>query len=393
MTATRFEHTHPRTRIVVGPGEARNVGSMLAELGLSRPLIVCGGTVSRGPQLAAVADGLDGRIAGVFNEIGRHGELTTLGTGASLAREGGADSIVSIGGGAAIDSAKFIAVLLAAEGPLQAYQVPHAADGMVAERRLLPASTLPHVAVPTTTGSSSEIMPWTGVRDPEQGIKMLFNDPALVPQIAVLDPELATRTGPELTATSGATAVARGVEALYSLDRQPLADGYALQALRLLADALPRSIEDGSDLDAREDALVGSLLSGIAAQNAMVSVTHAFGHTVGGRYALQHGIAHAILLPHVARRCLPTIGEQQRALLAALGGGPAATADAAGEESVRLLEELIARLPIPARLRDAGVPEGDVPVLAALVQSEPMLRTSPIQLSEAELRKLVEEAW
>lgn len=393
MTATRFEHTHPRTRIVVGPGEARTVGSLLAELGLERPLIVCGGTVSRGPQLAAVAEGLDGRVAGVFNEIGRHGELTTLDAGAQLAHETGADSIVSIGGGAAIDSAKFIAVLLAAAEPLQAYQVPHAADGMGAERRPLPARTLPHVALPTTTGSSSEIMPWTGVRDPEQGIKMLFNDPALVPQIAVLDPELAAPTGPELTATSGATALARGFEALYSADRQPLADGYALQALRLLVPALPRSVEDGSDLEAREDALVGSLLSGIAAQNAMVSVTHAFGHAVGGRYALQHGIAHAILLPHVARRCLPTIGERQHALLAALGGAPAPTAEAAGEESVRLLEELIARLPIPARLRDASVPQGDLPVLARLVQSEPMLRTSPVQLDEADLLELVEAAW
>ena len=141
----------------------------------------------------------------------------------------------------------------------------------------------------------------------------------------MLDPELAAPTGPELTATSGATALARAVEALYSADRQPLADAYALQALRLLVEPLPRAIADGADLEARSSTLVGSLISGIAAQNAMVSVVHAVGHAVGGRYALQHGIAHAILLPRAAARCLP--GDRRAAVRPARGarrGGPAA---------------------------------------------------------------------
>ena len=393
MSSPRFEHTHPPTRIVVGAGEARNVGAMLAELGLRRPLVVCGATVSRGPQLATVAAGLGERIAAVFSEIGRHAELTTLSAGATLARKSGADSIVSIGGGATIDSAKFIAVLLAVEGPLEPHQVPHDREGMVAERKPLPEATLPHIALPTTTGSSSEIMPWTGVRDPARGVKLLFSDPALIPRVAVLDPELAAPTGPQLTATSGATALARAIEALYSTARQPLADAYALQALRLLSDAVPRSIANGDDLDARAAALIGSLMSGIAAQNAMVSVVHAVGHAVGGRYALQHGVAHAILLPRVAARCLPAIGEQRHALLAALGGRPSMDAAASGVEAVRVLDELLARLPIPRRLRDAGVPETDLPVLARLVQSEPMLRSAPVAFGEDELLEVLTDAW
>jgi alcohol dehydrogenase class IV len=393
-TGLRFEHAHPPTRIVVGAGEAGCVAGILDELGLERPLIVCGGTVSRGPQLAAVLAGLGDRPAVVFDEVGRHGELTSLAGGADLAREVRADVLISVGGGAAIDSAKFIAVLLGREGELAEYQVPHARDGMIAERRRLTAATLPHIAIPTTAGSSSEIMPWTGVRDPEQGIKRLFCDDALIPKVAVLDPELAAPTGPELTATSGATALARAVEALYSADRQPLADAYALQALRLLVEPLPRAVADGADLEARSATLVGSLISGIAAQNAMVSVVHAVGHAVGGRYALQHGIAHAILLPRAAARCLPAIGDRQYDLLAALGGrAGAATPDEAGEESVRLLADLVGGLPIPGRLRDAGVPESDLPTLAALVQSEPMLRTAPVELGAPDLLELLVDAW
>ncbi len=389
-----FEHVHPATRIVVGAGTARDVGALLAGLDVERPFIVCSGTVSRGPQLAAVTQSLGDRVAGVFSDVGKHGDMTVLEAGAERARSVGTDALISIGGGATIDSAKVIAVLLAQERDLCEYQVPHDPDGLVLPRAPLPPTTLPHVAIPTTAGSSSEIMPWAGVRIPEKGQKMLFCDQALIPKIAILDPEIAAHTGPELTATSGATALARAVEALYSSRRQPLSDAYALEALRLLVKPLPRAIADGFDLEARASTLVGSLISGIAAQNAMVSVVHAVGHAVGGRYALQHGIAHAILLPRVASRCLPAIGERQRDLLAVLDEtATAATADDAGAFAAELLAKLVDGLPIPSRLRDAGVPRNDLSVLAELVMSEPMLRAAPFPFAESDVLDLLQGAW
>ncbi len=389
-----FEHVHPATRIVVGAGTARDLGPLLASVGIERPLIVCSRTVSRGPQLAAVTEGLDDRVAAVFNEVGKHGDLTTLAAGAELARRNGADGIVSIGGGAAIDSAKVIAVLLAQERDIAEYQVPHDPDGLLLPRAPLPETTLPHVAIPTTAGSSSEIMPWAGVRVPRLGQKMLFCDEALIPKVAVLDPEIAAHTDPELTATSGATALARAVEALYSSQRQPLSDAYALEALRLLIEPLPRAIADGFDLEARAATLVGSLISGIAAQNAMVSVVHAVGHAVGGRYALQHGIAHAILLPRVATRCLAAAGERQRDLLRVLDPeATPASAEEAGRLAARALGRLLERLPIPGRLRDAAVPREDLAALAEAVTSEPMLRMAPFPFAESDVREILEDAW
>ncbi|MHB8469799.1 MAG: iron-containing alcohol dehydrogenase family protein [Gaiellaceae bacterium] len=388
-----FEHVHPATRIIVGPGTARTVGALVAELGAERPFIVCSRTVSRGPQLTAVTESLGGRVAAVFADVGRHGDITTLSAGAELARSAGADVLISIGGGAVIDSAKVVALLLARERELSEYRVPHDPEGLALWRAPVPA-TLPHIAIPTTAGSSSEIMPWAGVRLPDEGQKMLFCDQNLIPRTAVLDPEIAAPTGPELTATSGATALARAMESLYSARRQPVTDAYALEALRLLVHGLPRAIADGFDLDARAATLVGSLISGIAAQNAMVSVVHAVGHAVGGRYALQHGIAHAILLPLVAARCLPVIGERRRDLLAALDGpGTVVTAEEAGELAVQRLARLIEGLPIPGRLRDAGVARDDVPVLANLVMSEPMLRDAPFPFGECDVLELLLEAW
>lgn len=389
-----FEHVHPPTRIVVGAGTAQTVGALARELGVERPFIVCSRTVSRGPQLETVTESLGDRVAAVFADVGRHGDITALAEGADLARATGADALISIGGGAAIDSAKVIAVLLVAqERGLAEYQVPHDPDGLALPRTPLPA-TLPHIAIPSTAGSSSEIMPWAGVRVPEKGQKMLFCDQALIPRIAVLDPEIVAHTGPELTATSGVTALARAVEALYSRDRQPLADAYALEAIRLLSDGLPRAIGDGFDLEARSETLVGSLLSGIAAQNAMASVVHAVGHAIGGRYGLQHGIAHAILLPRVAAHCLPALGERRRDLLTALdGSATAATPEKAGELAVERLAQLVEGLPIPRRLREVGVPREDVPTLARLVLREPMLRTAPFPFEEADVLDLLRDAW
>ena len=126
----------------------------------------------------------------------------------------------------------------------------------------------------------------------------------------------------------------------------------------------------------------------------MVSVVHAVGHAVGGRYALQHGIAHAILLPRASARCLPAIGERQYDLLAALGGrAGGATPDEAGEESVRLLAALVGGLPIPRRLRDAGVPESDLPTLAALVRASRCCEPLPVELGEPDLLELLVDAW
>ena len=317
-----FEQTHPRTRIVAGTGAHHRLPALLADLGAARVFVVCGRTVGRGPQLAALRAVLGDAIAGVFDGVRPQAGMANFEAAAQSVRASGADVVLSLGGGAAIDTAKYLILRLTVDGPLDDYRVPkgHGREGRPA--RALTRTAYPHIAVPTTTGSSSEVMPWAGVRDEAQAEKVLFRDPLLVPDVAILDPLLVAPTGAALTASSGVTALARAVEATYSRDRQPIADAYALQALHLLATGLPRSIEAPDDLDARLDAAVGAMLSGIAADNAMVSLTHAIGHAVGGRYALQHGVAHRIALPPVAGRLLPAAGSTLDRVAAAIGRSP-----------------------------------------------------------------------
>jgi alcohol dehydrogenase class IV len=381
-----FEHVHPRCRIVFGAGAHQRLPDLLAEAGAGSVFVVCGRTVGSGPQLRALRAVLGTVITDVFDEVRPHAGATHLAEAAARLDRSGADTVVSLGGGAAIDTAKYLILLLSVDGPISGYEVPRGEGREARPARALTRTRFRHVAIPTTAGSSSEIMPWAGVRDEERGEKVLFRDRLLVPDVALLDPQIVVHTGAALTATSGATAVARAVESLYSRDRQPIAEAYALQAIRLLANGLPRSISDGTDLAARGDALLGSTLSGIAADNAMVSLTHAVGHAVGGRYALQHGIAHRILLPSAARALLPAADPAARRLADVL--------ELADTSSIAdRLERMLAALPIPGRLRDVGVAESDIDDLVTVVGEEPMMAYLPRPIPKEELTDLLRGCW
>jgi alcohol dehydrogenase class IV len=254
----------------------------------------------------------------------------------------------------------------------------------------MPGSALHHIAVPTTAGSASDVMPTAACRDPISRRKLLFWDDKLVPRVTILDPEMTIYADAPLTAATGMTAVARCVEALYSGKRHPVSTGLALHALRLLAAALPRAVEKPHDLEARADCQMACAMSGMAAINAMVSVVHAIGHIVGGRYALQHGISHAILLAPAMRRLLPVIGDQQAWVFEAMGGrgDPAANGVAA-----ELMADFVRRLPLPQRLRDIGVSEDELPEIARLAMSDYMMAYLPRPMAEAEVCSLLQNAW
>jgi alcohol dehydrogenase class IV len=391
--AAFFEHHHPRTRILHGHGIHRQLGTLLTDLAAPTVFVVCGRTVGRGPQLSALRETLGDRIVGVFDGVRPQGGRSNLDEAARMLADSGARAAVSVGGGAAIDTAKYLVLVNSAEGPLEDYAVPKGKGRDGSPARALRSVSHVHVAVPTTAGSSSEIMPWAGVRDEEKGEKILFRDPLLVPDVALLDPLMVVPTGPELTATSGVTALARAVEALYSAVRQPIADAYALQAARLLGPALPAAIADGADLEARSATQLGALLSGIAADNAMVSLTHAIGHAVGGRFALQHGIAHRIVLPRAAARLLPAAGPNLAHLAAALGAAPAPDLQEAAENVAARLGELLASMPVPSRLRDVGVQQSELADLAMVAMHEPMMAFAPRELSLDEVLELLRECW
>jgi alcohol dehydrogenase class IV len=374
-------------RVCFGPGSVRELPRLMDEVGGRRALVACGRTVASGPMLAAVKAALGDRCAAVFDGVPAHTPYDAVRAAAVALENSGADCVVSVGGGSAIDAGKGLVLLAATGGNFAPYVIDYGARGSMA-RAVMPPAPLKHIAVPTTAGSASDVLPTAAVRDAQAGRKLLFWDERLVPDATILDPEMAQHAGPHLTAATGVTALARAIECLYSKHRHPISTGLALHAARLLRRALPRSVEAPRDLAARADCLMASLMSGTASINAMVSVVHAIGHVVGGKYALQHGTSHAMLLAPALRRMLPAIGADRAYVLEALGCAPDGTPD----DAARAMEDIIARLPMKRRLSEVGVEERDLPALAAATMGDYMMANVPAPVGAGDVEALLRAA-
>ena len=378
-------------RICFGPGSVAQLPRLMADLGAKRAMVACGKSVAGGEMLVKIRAALGERLAGVFADIPAHTPYECVQKATAQLKSLGADSVVSVGGGSAIDCGKGIMLLFATGGVFEPYIIDYGKKGM--ERAPMPAPGLVHIAVPTTAGSASDVMPTAAIRDSKAGKKMLFWDERLVPDATVLDPEMAVYAGPQLSAATGMTAMSRAIESLYSAHRHPISSGLALHSARLLRRALPRSVTAPGDLEARADCQMASIMSGTASINAMVSVIHAIGHVVGGRYGLQHGISHSILLAPAMRRMLPAIGEDQFYALEAMGGArDGHSADAAGRRAADLLQALVDPLPLPRRLRELGMTKADVPAIAAATMGDYMMASVPRPTSAGDVESLLREA-
>jgi alcohol dehydrogenase class IV len=376
-------------RIVFGAGAVSRL-AVVSNLGASRALVICGSTVARGPMLARVKSGLGDITADVFSEVTGHTPIEMVERGAALARANKTDVLISVGGGSAIDAGKAIAIHLASKGDLSRYAIKYQPGGAMSCERL-PQPLIPHIAVPTTAGSASDVLPTAACRDARSRQKLLFWDHALVPQATVLDPEMAVYSDARLTAATGMSAVARSIESIYSAKRHPLSTGLALHALRLLRTALPRSIEAPGDIEARAACQIAAVMSGMAAINAMVSLVHAIGHVVGGRYGLQHGTSHAILLAPAVRLLMPVIADEQRLVCDALTSN--VIPDQKRATPSELIAAFVARLPLPQRLRDVKVEQGELGEIAQAVMSDYMMANLPRPVSANEVLALLQEAW
>ena len=377
-------------KVCHGRGSVARLPELMAEFGRSRAFVVCGRTVASGPMLETVRAALGDRLAGLYDGIGAHTPYAQVREAAAQFDACGADTVVSVGGGSAIDGGKGIALLRSTGGEFAPYTIDFGAKGM--ERAVMPDPGIAHIAVPTTAGSSSDVMPTAGLRDPEKRTKLLFWDRRMVPDATVLDPEMAIYANPVLSALTGMTAMARCIESLYARTRQPVTTGLSLHGARLLRRALPRAVEKPDDLQARADCQMACLMSGVAGLNTMVCVVHALGHIFGGRHGLQHGIAHSLLLAPAMRRLLPALGDGQVWIAEALGVRiEGLSPDAAGNAAADAMADLVRALPLPQRLTEVGLTEADLGPIAALAMDDYMMPHVPRPMTVGEVEDLLRE--
>jgi maleylacetate reductase len=332
---------------------------------------------------------LGNRFAGVCTKIGAHTPRTDVVAAANMAREAGADLIVTLGGGSVTDAAKMVGLCLgnavATPEQLDDYRATVAPDG-TARRPQVEAPGVRMIAIPTTL-SAGEFSAGAGCTDTARHVKESFSHPLMIPRTVVLDPAASVPTPEWLFLSTGIRALDHAVEDICSVNGQPISEGAAFHALRLLGKGLPAVKADPADLEARLDCQIGAWMSMIGSQTGVSKgASHGIGHVLGGTAGVPHGYTSCVMLPHVLRFNHQVNADKQARVSDALGHPDQPAAEA--------VAGLIAALGLPTRLRDVGVKEDQLDLIAANSMHDRWIHTNPRQIDgPADIRTLLDAAW
>jgi alcohol dehydrogenase class IV len=376
----------PVERVIFGPGKVATLPEQVDALGGKRAFIITGRSLATKTELVKRVEALLGdRLAGTFAETKQHVPSRGVIEATRQARAAGADLLISFGGGSPVDCAK-LAALGVVENWTEASQLNARADRT---NRTPPAGqALPHIAV-TTTLSAGEFTSSAGVTNEETGFKGGYGHPSLIPKVVILDPELSLATPRQLWASTGMKALDHAVERLYSPNRQPVTNATTREAVRLLMDHLPASVDEKRDtIPHRGQCQVAAWLSIFGMNNVSVGLSHALGHQIGARCDVPHGITSCITMPHVIRFMGKRSPDQLHRLEEALNILPGTSV--AGEEAAETVALFVRSLDLPSRLRDAGVTEDQIEPLARATAHE--IRGRDLA-TEDELRDLLWAAF
>ena len=332
---------------------------------------------------------LGNRLAGVCAKIGAHTPRTDVVAAANSARDAGADLLVTLGGGSVTDAAKMVGLCLGngvtAPEQLDDYRARIAADGATRRPSVNPPAVR-MIAIPTTL-SAGEFSAGAGCTDTARHIKESFSHPLMIPRTVILDPAASVPTPEWLFLSTGIRAVDHAVEDICSVNGQPISEGAAYHALRLLGKGLTAVKADPADLEARLDCQIGAWMSMVGSQTGVSKgASHGIGHVLGGTADVPHGYTSCVMLPHVLRFNHPVNGEKQARVSEALGRRDEAAADA--------VAGLIAGLRLPTRLRDVGVKPEQLDLIAEGSMHDRWIHTNPRKIDgPAVIRTLLDAAW
>jgi alcohol dehydrogenase class IV len=375
------------TRITFGCGAVRELPKALAENGVRKPLIV----TDPGLRATTVVDTVTGVLqqAQVPHEIydrvhGNPIEDDVL-ESAALYRAGGCDGVIGLGGGSALDVAKAVIVMARHDGALT--DLEWQAGGT--ERMKGPYD--PIIAIPTTSGTGSEVGRSSVITSHKLGRKIIIFSPWLMPKRAILDPELTVGLPPALTAATGMDAFTHCLESLTCPVFHPLCDAIAIHGLELIIRYLERATRNGKDIEARGYMQVAATMGAISFQKDL-GAAHSLAHPLSTEFGLNHGLANALCLPAVMRFNLAE-AESHYARLASLFGVTGLAQKEAASRSVAEVEALIDRLGIRRGLRHHGVPKESLEPLSAKAFEDSCHKTNVRACTQADLLRLYEESW
>lgn len=362
----------------IGAGRIVELATVCRELGVARPLVVTDPGIIGLEWFTPILDTLtaDDLSPRVFSDIDANPSVAHVEAGVSVARSHRADGVVLIGGGSAMDAGKCVALLVDNPGTVLDYE--DAGDNW---RRADGAKILPSIAIPTTAGTGSEVGRAAVIVDPADHNKKIIFHPAMQPTAVIADPELTLGLPPMLTAATGMDAFAHCFEAYCAPGYHPMADGIALEGIRLIAENLPLATEDGANLAARTHLLMAASMGATAFQKGL-GLIHALSHPVGGVTGLHHGTANAIFQPYVMLHNREVIEERMPRVAQAIG------IDGGFDDVLAWTITLRGRLGLPGDLGGV-VEEAQIPELVRMASEDPSLATNPKPCTLAEIEAVL----
>jgi alcohol dehydrogenase class IV len=374
------------TSVLLGAGTVKEVGQTFQAAGGKKVLIVTDSGVVKAGLLQPIKKSLaEAKIPyEIFDRVEPNPSDRTVMEGARLFQKTECNIILGVGGGSPLDASKAIQVMTSHPGEIDEYFGTAAASKITLPKPYL-------IGIPTTSGTGSEVSRGAVITNTKTNTKSVIRTGPS--SLAILDPEMTLTLPPKLTAATGMDALSHHIEACVSNAYQPVCTALALEGIRLVGRSLKKAVEKGDDLDARTDMAVASMMGALAFQKGLGAV-HSLAHQLSTEADVHHGVANSILLPHVMRYNIPSSREELALIARALGEKvDSLSIDEAAERACRGVARLASEIGLPARLRDVGVKEGQIPAMAEKAMGDWCHPFNPRPCSKDDMAALYRAAY
>ncbi|SRR6266498_108579 len=399
---SEFRYLSYAQEVIFASGSINRLSEAIDRFHWQRLMLCTSRSVKSNGQVGLLETILGERLVTIYDHVQPHVQDTQVVEALALASEKNVEAVIGMGGGSPIGMAKAVAFAL------EEKRTGHAPRATFSTEQPL----IPVIAIPTTY-AGSEMTAVYGITHTKETPprKVTVNDPKIAPKLVIYDPELTLDLPPQLTASTGINALAHCIEALYSITRHPLSTAVAISGIRYISNALLSCYQDGKNLEARTEMLLGSYLAGLSLASVSMGLHHGLCHVLGGSAGVPHGIANSIILPHAIRfnadvmatRLIPAAeamgiplnGIRPRVAVEAMGITLNGINPSVAVEAMALkIFELVGQMNLPQRLREAGVSESDLPHLAQLAFQNRTIQNNPKPITEpAQIETLLRTAW
>lgn len=372
-------------KLITGNGATAKLAEEAARLNMKNPLIVTDEILQKIGVTEKLTELLKGLSYGIYTGVKPEPEIALVQECKEAFVSGGHDGLIALGGGSAIDIAKAVSGFAGFDGQIE----------QLIGTDLVPEKGVPLIAIPTTAGTGSEVTNIAILSDTEAQLKKGIVSDYLLPDVAIVSPEMTLTMPKSVTAASGIDALVHAIEAYISINASPITDALAIGAMKMIAKDLPKAYANPNHIEARESMATASLMAGMAFGNAGVAAVHALAYPLGGRYHIPHGVSNALLLPYVMEWNKIACPERFRDIAEALGENTAGLSDTdSADLAVKKMQQLCETVNIPKGMRAFNVPEEDIRSMAEdASEITRLLKNNPRVLSTEDIEKIYQSAY